>query len=126
MQSKNSTHIDGHRILKQFGGEDTKMVFLVQSPIGEEQVLKLFTVREAWFFECEVEANSMLSDDHTRVIKMTDFVGYESDKAPFRVNGTILFEYAYILIPFASRGSLIDLLIKANEEEQRLRLNTGL
>jgi len=83
MQSKNSNHIDGHKIVKAFGDDLTKMVFLVETTTGEKVVLKVYTLAECNAFELEVEANMRLSELHTRVVKMQDFVGYETPKAPF-------------------------------------------
>ena len=68
-------------IVKRFGDDAPhKMVFLVEVPDRGHTVLKFFTEDEQGEFKAELDANLQLAEDHTRVIKMCDFVGFDTPK----------------------------------------------
>jgi hypothetical protein len=63
------------------------MVFLVDVPERGHTVLKFYTENEQVEFKAELEANLQLASDHTRVIKMCDFVGFDTPKEKVWLSG---------------------------------------
>ena len=61
--------------------------------------------------------------DSPRILKMTTFVGAYMGMEPFSYSENMhMAHYSYITLPFCSKGTLVDLLIKAINKQQELSL----
>jgi len=86
-------------------------------------VLKFYTPSEYEDFKNEVDANTNLlpCDKVQRAVKV---VTERENMTPFIINGKIFPRYSYILLPYCSKGTLIDLLMNANKKG--VKLSSGL
>eukprot|EP00347_Sterkiella_histriomuscorum_P013617 403364033 len=122
----NVSLIDGrYQIVKRFGKstEPYKQVYLVQDIKSHSLVvLKFFNTNEASYFQDEVEANLRVNPSSTRQVLMERFVDYSQQKQPVNLCGIDFHIYAYMTMPYCKYGSVIDLLIKANDQNRQISL----
>ena len=65
-------------------------------------------------FEEEAIANQSLPDDNPRLIKAYDtvFASFGMPSYPLFGDGSVLYQYNYLVMPYAKKGSLLDLIQK--------------
>lgn len=111
--------IDGkYEVVKRIGFIDTKdilskQVYLVKCSEEKLMVLKLYTTSENGEFLKESERNLRLPDSPF-IIKMVKAVPMRENQPKFVVEGHILEQYSYIIVPYCQHGALINLLLKPN------------
>eukprot|EP00347_Sterkiella_histriomuscorum_P018167 403346537 len=106
-----------YKKISRFGEDKVplKMVFLVSHTKTDELlVLKLFTRVEQWGFKEEVEVSLKVDRSSLRQVLIREFVGFDTKKEAVLLCGELIEEYAYIILPYCEHGSIIDLLVKAN------------
>jgi serine/threonine protein kinase len=87
------------------------------------KIVKLFTLEEGNEFVNEVENNSRLPDESQYLVKMDEFHDYDEDKIPFRFSEEeLIYDYAYIVIPFIKGVSLIEYLIHKVDTKSEVSL----
>lgn len=84
-------------------------------------VLKFYQVGEVTAFQEEVEANLALQQV-TLSLKMSDFEDFSSDKQPLYLGGYTHYHYAYILMPYLPKGTVLQMLMNANSRGRTLSL----
>lgn len=72
----------------------------------------------------EVAHNNLIDRNTTRQVLMATNIDPNQIQAPLIINGDNYPVYAYILLPYYRNGTLLDLLMKANINNNRL--STGL
>lgn len=114
-----------YKIIKRFGDASDifKQVYLVKDKkckfYKKLEVLKLYTPQEQDAFVAEVERNRRLLET-PRLVKMTDFVGAYQGMPHLTVNDITLDTYSYIVLPYCPKGSLLELVMKANDKNHKL------
>jgi len=99
------------------------MVFLVEEIESSRQyVLKFYRHDEDKSFQAELNANiTLLKSPYTQ--KAIKFVIENENQTPFIVENSMFKRYSYIILPYCSKGTLIDLLIAANNKKVKLSLD---
>lgn len=82
----------------------------------------MYVPQEELSFWQEVQSNMKISVDTQRAVKMKEYVARNVD-ASFMVNHEIFTEYSYIVIPYCSNGTLLDLIMRANSKGIKLSLD---
>lgn len=109
---------DSYRIIKRLDANECneKIVFLVEEISSTTlQVLKLFLPKETKEFFKEVERNSMLFDS-PMLIRCTGCVQAREGMPQLWISGSMYDSYSYILLPYCKNGTLIDLLLNAQDK----------
>lgn len=55
-----------------------------------------------------------------RQVLIREFVGFDTKKEAVLLCGELIEEYAYIILPYCEHGSIIDLLVKANNLNRKI------
>jgi serine/threonine protein kinase len=75
---------------------------------------------ERYFFEKEKLANLQIAPNTKRQVRMVSSVAQNQVSAPLIINNRSHLGYSYIVVPFRKNGTLLDLLINANEKHIKL------
>lgn len=114
--------------LRRFGcsKEHMKMVFLVHEIESNKQyVMKFFTQAETDSYLDEIERNYSLVSS-LFVQKAIKHVGAQMNMDPFIIDGIVYDFYSYIILPYCSKGTLLDLLIAANNRNEYFSISLQL
>jgi len=92
------------------------MVFLVEQIESRKQkVLKFFTDAELANFRTEIVQNMKLQTS-PQVVRAEKVVVTNGHMSPFQIDDQKYTSYSFIILPYCSKGTLIDLLLKAQDK----------
>ena len=82
-------------------------------------MLKFFTEEEQEAFNSEVQENLRLHPLSQLSVRMSGYSTFQ-ERIPFGFDEQVFVRYSYILLPYASRGTVLSLLMAANEQHRKL------